>query len=111
LNFERISFGVKPSFTKNFTTAQYSVLSIFKGYRQHSCFRQLYKTNYLIEWLTISHGCLWQMYQLKKKKILPIVLPSMVEAENFSDHPCNSIYLHQLFDSSLRTSNLLYHLP
>jgi len=26
------------------------------------------------------------MYQLKKK-ILPILLPSMVEAENFSDHP------------------------
>jgi len=45
------------------------------------------------------------------KKILPIVLPSMVEAENFSDHPRNSIYLHQLFGSSLRTSNFLYHLP
>jgi len=27
------------------------------------------------------------MYQLRKKKILPIVLPSVVEAENFSDHP------------------------
>jgi len=26
------------------------------------------------------------MYQLKKN-ILPIVLPSMVEAENFSEHP------------------------
>jgi len=25
-------------------------------------------------------------YQLRKK-ILPILLPSMVEAENFSDHP------------------------
>jgi len=58
----------------------------FKGHKQHSCFRQLYKTNYLIEWLAISHGCLWQMYQLRKK-IFPIVLPSMVEAENFSDHP------------------------
>jgi len=23
------------------------------------------------------------------KKILPILLPSMVEAENFSDHPCS----------------------
>jgi len=30
--------------------------------------RQLYKTNYLTEWLAISHGCLWQMYQLRKKK-------------------------------------------
>ena len=58
----------------------------FKGYRQHSCFRQLYKTNYLIEWLAVSHGLLWQMYQLRKKN-LPILLPSMVEAENFSDHP------------------------
>ena len=56
-------------------------------YWQHSCFRQLYKTNYLIEWLAISHGCLWRMYQLRKKKILPIVLPSMFEADNFSDHP------------------------
>jgi hypothetical protein len=36
--------------------------------------------------LAISHGCLWQMYQLKKK-VLPIFLPSIVEAENFSDHP------------------------
>jgi len=27
------------------------------------------------------------MYQLRRKKILPIVLPSMVEDENFSDHP------------------------
>jgi len=27
------------------------------------------------------------MYQLRGKKILPILLPSMVEAENFSDHP------------------------
>jgi hypothetical protein len=57
-----------------------------KGYKHHSCFRQLYKTNYLIEWLAISCGCLWQMYQLREK-ILPIVLPYMVEAENFSDHP------------------------
>ena len=40
----------------------------FKWYRQHSCFRQLYKTNYLIEWLAISHGCLWQMYHFRKKK-------------------------------------------
>ena len=38
-----------------------------KGYRKHSCFRELYKTNYLIEWLAISHGCLWQMYQRRKK--------------------------------------------
>jgi len=58
----------------------------FKGYRQHSCFRQLYKTNYFIEWIAISHGCLWQMYQLRKQ-ILPIVLPSMVEAETLSDYP------------------------
>jgi len=27
------------------------------------------------------------MHQLRKKKILPIVLLSMVEAENFSKHP------------------------
>jgi hypothetical protein len=27
------------------------------------------------------------MYQVKKTKIFSIVLPSMVEAENFSDHP------------------------
>jgi len=33
------------------------------------------------------------MYQLRVKKILPIVLPSMVEAENFSDHPCIKILL------------------
>jgi len=67
---------------------QYTILSFihFKGYRQHSCFRQLFKTNYLIEWLAVSHGCLWRMYQLKKKT-LPILLPSVVEAENFSDHP------------------------
>jgi len=30
-------------------------------------------TNYLIEWLAISHGCLWQMYQLRKKNIADIV--------------------------------------
>ena len=58
----------------------------FKGYRQHSCFRQMYKTNYLIEWRAISHGCLWQMYQLREKNILLILLPPMVEVENFSDH-------------------------
>jgi len=28
----------------------------------------------------------YDMYQLRKKNILPI-LPSVVEAENFSDHP------------------------
>ena len=56
----------------------------FKGYRQHSCFRPLYKTNYLIEGLAISHGCLWQEYQLRKET-LPIVLPSMIEAEKFSE--------------------------
>jgi hypothetical protein len=27
------------------------------------------------------------MPEKKKKKILPIVLPSMVNVENFSDHP------------------------
>jgi hypothetical protein len=43
----------------------------------------------LIEWLVISHGCLWQVYQLRNK-ILQIVLPFMVEAEKFSDHPCIS---------------------
>jgi hypothetical protein len=87
MNLEWISFGVKPSLTKNFIT--FSILNFihFKGYRQHSCFRQLYKTNYLIEWLASSHGYLWQMYQLRRKKTLPIVLPSMVKAENFSDHP------------------------
>jgi hypothetical protein len=41
----------------------------FKGYTQHSCFTQLYKTNYLIEWLAISHGYLWQMYQLRGKTL------------------------------------------
>jgi len=40
----------------------------FKVSRQHSCFRQPYKTNYLIEWLAVSHGCLWWMYQLRGKK-------------------------------------------
>jgi hypothetical protein len=45
----------------------------FKGYRQHSCFRQLYKTNYLIEWPAILQGCLWQMYQLRKKNLADIV--------------------------------------
>jgi hypothetical protein len=30
MNFERISFGVKPPFTKNFITAQYSILSILR---------------------------------------------------------------------------------
>ena len=57
----------------------------FKGYRQHSCFRQLYKTNNLIEWHAISHGCLWQMYQLREKKIFLVLLPPKVEAENFSN--------------------------
>jgi hypothetical protein len=50
-------------------------------------FRQPYKTNYLIECLAISHGCEWQLYQLRKK-IFPIALPSMVEAENVSVQPC-----------------------
>jgi hypothetical protein len=31
VNFGRISFGVKPSFTKNFITAQYSILSILRN--------------------------------------------------------------------------------
>jgi len=31
------------------------------------------------------------MYQLRKK-ILPILVPSMVEAENFSDHPLRCPY-------------------
>jgi len=40
----------------------------------------------VIDKLAISHGCLWHMYQFRGgKKNLPIVLPSMVEAENFSD--------------------------
>jgi len=30
MNFELISFGVKPSFTKNFKTARYSILSILR---------------------------------------------------------------------------------
>jgi hypothetical protein len=62
----------------------------FKWYRQHCCFRQLYKTNYLIEWLAISHGCLWQMYQFGGK-ILPIETASVVEADNFSDHPRSNL--------------------
>jgi hypothetical protein len=45
----------------------------FKGYRERSRFRQLYKTNYLTEWLAISHEFLWQMYQLRKKNIADIV--------------------------------------
>jgi len=28
------------------------------------------------------------------KKILPILLPSMVEAENVSDHPCTEEEIH-----------------
>jgi len=32
------------------------------------------------------------MYQLKKK-ILQILLPSMVEAKNFSDHPRNVVVI------------------
>jgi len=30
-----------------------------------------------------------------QEKILPIVLPSLVEVENFSDHPRNYFKLHQ----------------
>jgi hypothetical protein len=30
MNFEWISFGVKPSFTKNFISARYSILSILR---------------------------------------------------------------------------------
>jgi hypothetical protein len=30
MNFELIPFGVKPSFTKNFITARYSILSILR---------------------------------------------------------------------------------
>jgi len=86
MNFEWISFGVKPSFYKEFYNRTILNFIHFKGYRQHSCFRQLYKTNYLVEWFAISHGWLWHMYQLREK-ILPVLLPSMVEAENLSDHP------------------------
>jgi len=35
------------------------------------------------------------MYQLRKK-ILPILLPYMVEAENFSDHPRKVVSTRQL---------------
>jgi hypothetical protein len=66
-----------------------------KGCRQHSCFRQLYKTNYLIEWRAASHGCLWQTYQLRGKILL--ILPSMVEAEKFLDHP----RMHDYFSYSI----------
>jgi len=34
-----------------------------------------------------------------KKKILLIELPSMVEAENFSDHPCIPCCYHQALRS------------
>jgi hypothetical protein len=89
LNFYELAMNFiwrKTVFYKEFYNRTILNFIHFKGYRQHSCFRQLYKTNYLTEWLAISHGCLWHMYQLRKK-ILPIVLPCMVEAENFSDHP------------------------
>jgi len=33
----------------------------------------------------------YDKYTNLEKKILPIVLPSMVEAENFSDHPLSEI--------------------
>jgi len=38
------------------------------------------------------------MYQLREN-ILPIVLPSMFEAENFSDHP--RIYVEILFNMNM----------
>jgi len=34
------------------------------------------------------------------KKILPIVLPSMVEAKNFSEHPRTRIFLAVVFETS-----------
>jgi len=68
MNSEWISFGFKTSYYKEFYNRTILSFINFKGYRQHSCFRQLYKTNYLIEWLAVSHGCLWQIYQLREKK-------------------------------------------
>jgi len=38
------------------------------------------------------------MYQLRKK-ILPILLPSIVEAENFSDHPRTAVQTLRLAGS------------
>jgi len=39
----------------------------------------------------------YDRYTNLKKKVLPIVLPSMVEAENFSDHPLIFLLLGCLF--------------
>jgi hypothetical protein len=58
----------------------------------------------LMEWLAISHGCLWQMYQLREKKILPIVLPSMVEVENFQA-------THVIIYHDARSSECQIHFP
>jgi hypothetical protein len=42
------------------------------------------------------------------KKILPIVLPFMVEAENFSDHPrVNVILIHTFVSCFIETSLVL----
>ena len=57
----RMNFIWRETFYKEFYNCTILNFIHFKGYRQHSCFRQLYKTNYLIEWLTISHGCLWHV--------------------------------------------------
>jgi hypothetical protein len=42
------------------------------------------------------------------KNILPIVLLSMVEAENFSDHPCKwvEVLFHTFLTSALKGSTL-----
>jgi len=58
------------------------------------------------------------MYQLRGKKILLIVLPSVVEAENFSDHPrisdshyyrksVNVILIHTFVSCFIETSLVL----
>jgi hypothetical protein len=85
MNFKWISFGVKPSFTKNFITVRYSILSILRDTdntpASDSCIKQTTWWNDLQ-----FHMDAYDRYTKSGKKILPIVLPSVVEAENFSDH-------------------------
>jgi hypothetical protein len=49
------------------------------------------------------------MYQLKGEKILPIVLPSMVKAKNFSDHPHIQLSEAGMLSVSLKMDKIEYH--
>jgi hypothetical protein len=73
----------------------------FKGYRQHSCFRRLYKTNYLIEWLAISHGCLWQITNLGGKILANSVV---IYGQNREIFRPPTYFRNQLWPSSRRCS-------